>query len=134
MGLPEVGGPACGTRVSRGTSGLLMIASGSREAATSTWLAARQPQLRPRCSQGKSRPDDARRPAKTEFLARRGFLPSERRRRMSDPQSWSFETRQIHAGTSPDPTTGARALPIYATTAYQFRDSKHAADLFALAE
>ena len=53
---------------------------------------------------------------------------------MTDPQSWSFETRQIHAGTSPDPTTGARALPIYATTAYQFRDSKHAADLFALAE
>src|SRR5215204_269041 len=53
---------------------------------------------------------------------------------MTDPQSWSFETRQIHAGTSPDPTTGARALPIYATTAYQFRDSQHAADLFALAE
>ncbi|MGR6966485.1 PLP-dependent transferase [Geodermatophilus sp. URMC 61] len=53
---------------------------------------------------------------------------------MSDPRSWSFETRQIHAGTSPDPTTGARALPIYATTAYQFRDTRHAADLFALAE
>ena len=53
---------------------------------------------------------------------------------MTDPQSWSFETRQIHAGTSPDPTTGARALPIYATTAYQFRDTQHAADLFALAE
>ena len=53
---------------------------------------------------------------------------------MSDPQSWSFETRQIHAGTSPDPTTGARALPIYQTTSYQFRDSQHAADLFALAE
>lgn len=53
---------------------------------------------------------------------------------MSDPESWSFETRQIHAGTSPDPTTGARALPIYATTAYQFRDTQHAADLFALAE
>ncbi len=53
---------------------------------------------------------------------------------MSDPQNWSFETRQIHAGTSPDPTTGARALPIYATTSYQFRDSQHAADLFALAE
>jgi len=48
--------------------------------------------------------------------------------------SWSFETRQIHAGASPDPTTGARALPIYATTSYQFRDSQHAADLFALAE
>jgi O-acetylhomoserine (thiol)-lyase len=53
---------------------------------------------------------------------------------MSTPESWSFETRQIHAGTSPDPTTGARALPIYATTAYQFRDTQHAADLFALAE
>ena len=53
---------------------------------------------------------------------------------MTDPAAWSFETRQIHAGTSPDPTTGARALPIYATTAYQFRDSQHAADLFALAE
>jgi O-acetylhomoserine (thiol)-lyase len=53
---------------------------------------------------------------------------------MPDPQSWSFETRQIHAGASPDPTTGARALPIYATTAFQFRDSQHAADLFALAE
>jgi len=55
---------------------------------------------------------------------------------MSEPTqpNWSFETRQIHAGTSPDPTTGARALPIYATTSYQFRDSQHAADLFALAE
>jgi O-acetylhomoserine (thiol)-lyase len=51
-----------------------------------------------------------------------------------DKTAWSFETRQIHAGTAPDPTTGARALPIYATTAYQFRDSQHAADLFALAE
>ena len=53
---------------------------------------------------------------------------------MTDPSGWSFETRQIHAGTSPDPATGARALPIYATTSYQFRDSQHAADLFALAE
>ena len=53
---------------------------------------------------------------------------------MTDPSGWSFETRQIHAGSSPDPTTGARALPIYATTSYQFRDSQHAADLFALAE
>ena len=34
----------------------------------------------------------------------------------------------------PDPTTGARALPLYQTTAYQFRDTKHAADLFGLAE
>ena len=45
-----------------------------------------------------------------------------------------FETRQIHAGQIPDPTTGARALPLYQTTAYQFRDTKHAADLFGLAE
>ncbi len=44
---------------------------------------------------------------------------------------WSFETRQIHAGQSPD-ATGARALPIYATTSYVFEDSAHAADLFAL--
>jgi O-acetylhomoserine (thiol)-lyase len=51
---------------------------------------------------------------------------------MSD--SWGFETRQIHAGQEPDPTTGARAVPIYQTTSYQFRDSDHAANLFALAE
>jgi O-acetylhomoserine (thiol)-lyase len=45
-----------------------------------------------------------------------------------------FETRQVHAGQVPDPTTGSRALPLYQTTAYQFRDTKHAADLFGLAE
>ncbi len=48
--------------------------------------------------------------------------------------NWSFETRQIHAGQSPDSQTNSRALPIYQTTAYTFRDTKHAADLFALAE
>lgn len=48
--------------------------------------------------------------------------------------SWSFETRQIHAGQTPDPTTGARALPIYQTTSYAFRDSEHAANLFGLKE
>jgi O-acetylhomoserine (thiol)-lyase len=52
---------------------------------------------------------------------------------MSDPD-WGFETRQIHAGQEPDPTTGARAQPIYQTTAYQFRSTEHAANLFALAE
>ena len=51
-----------------------------------------------------------------------------------DPSKASFETRQVHAGQVPDPTTGARALPLYQTTAYQFRDTKHAADLFGLAE
>jgi len=45
-----------------------------------------------------------------------------------------FETRQIHAGAAPDPTTGARATPIYQTTSYVFRDTEHAANLFALAE
>jgi len=48
--------------------------------------------------------------------------------------SYSFETQQIHAGQVADPTTGARALPLYQTTAYQFRDTKHAADLLGLAE
>ena len=49
---------------------------------------------------------------------------------MSD--AWSFETRQIHAGQSPDSDTHARALPIYQTTSYTFEDTNHAADLFAL--
>lgn len=48
--------------------------------------------------------------------------------------TWGFETRQIHAGAAPDPTTGARATPIYQTTSYQFRDTAHAAALFGLAE
>jgi len=52
---------------------------------------------------------------------------------MSDP-TWGFDTRQIHAGQEPDAATGARAVPIYQTTAYQFRDTQHAADLFGLAE
>ncbi|SVC19622.1 uncharacterized protein METZ01_LOCUS272476, partial [marine metagenome] len=47
---------------------------------------------------------------------------------------WGFETKQIHAGQDPDPATGSRAVPIYQTTSYVFRDSQHAADLFALAE
>ncbi|MFF0593515.1 bifunctional o-acetylhomoserine/o-acetylserine sulfhydrylase [Streptomyces antibioticus] len=51
-----------------------------------------------------------------------------------DTSAWSFETRQIHAGAAPDPTTGARATPIYQTTSFVFRDTRHAADLFSLAE
>ena len=47
---------------------------------------------------------------------------------------WSFETRQIHAGQSADIATGARALPIYQTTSYVFRDADHAANLFGLKE
>lgn len=45
-----------------------------------------------------------------------------------------FSTLAIHAGAQPDPTTGARATPIYQTTAYAFRDSDHAAALFGLKE
>ncbi len=48
--------------------------------------------------------------------------------------SYRFETLQVHAGYTPEPTTGARQVPIYATTSYVFRDSEHAANLFALKE
>lgn len=49
-------------------------------------------------------------------------------------ESWSFETRQIHAGQAPDASTGARALPIYQTTSYVFDSAQQAADRFALKE
>ena len=49
-------------------------------------------------------------------------------------ENWGFETKQIHAGQEADPTTGSRTVPIYQTTSYVFRDTDHAADLFALAE
>jgi O-acetylhomoserine (thiol)-lyase len=45
---------------------------------------------------------------------------------------WSFETKQIHVGQQPDPSTNARALPIYQTTSYVFEDTAHAAALFGL--
>ncbi|MGD9955141.1 MAG: bifunctional o-acetylhomoserine/o-acetylserine sulfhydrylase [Candidatus Nanopelagicales bacterium] len=47
---------------------------------------------------------------------------------------WSFETKQIHAGQSPDSQTNARALPIYQTTSYTFDSTEHAANLFGLKE
>ncbi|HQA24342.1 MAG TPA: aminotransferase class V-fold PLP-dependent enzyme, partial [Rhodoglobus sp.] len=50
---------------------------------------------------------------------------------MSD---WKFETKQVHSGAKPDPTTNARATPIYKTTSYVFNDTAHAQNLFALAE
>ncbi|GAA1994708.1 bifunctional o-acetylhomoserine/o-acetylserine sulfhydrylase [Isoptericola halotolerans] len=53
---------------------------------------------------------------------------------MTDAPRWSFATRQIHAGQSPDPTTGARALPIFQTTSFVFPDAETAAKRFALAE
>jgi O-acetylhomoserine (thiol)-lyase len=45
-----------------------------------------------------------------------------------------FATRQLHAGYTPDPTTGSRAVPLYQTTSYQFKSTEHAANLFALKE
>lgn len=51
-----------------------------------------------------------------------------------NPGGWAFETRQIHAGQSPDPVTGSRALPIHQTTSFVFPDAQAAADRFALAE
>ncbi|MDT5334509.1 MAG: O-acetylhomoserine (thiol)-lyase [Mycobacterium sp.] len=52
-----------------------------------------------------------------------------------DPTAaWAFETKQVHAGQTPDIATNARALPIYQTTSYTFRDTDHAAALFGLAE
>ncbi|WP_241989145.1 bifunctional o-acetylhomoserine/o-acetylserine sulfhydrylase [Cryobacterium serini] len=48
--------------------------------------------------------------------------------------SWKFETKQVHTGAHPDPTTNARATPIYQTTSYVFNSAEHAQNLFALAE
>ena len=45
-----------------------------------------------------------------------------------------FDTLQIHAGTPPDPATGARQVPIYQSTAFVFKDADHAARLFNLQE
>ncbi|MFT4771825.1 MAG: O-acetylhomoserine (thiol)-lyase [Cryomorphaceae bacterium] len=49
-------------------------------------------------------------------------------------QEFKFETLQVHAGQEVDPTTGSRAVPIYQTTSYGFKDSAHAANLFGLKE
>ena len=52
-----------------------------------------------------------------------------------DPTAnWAFETKQVHAGQTPDIATNARALPIYQTTSYTFNSTEHAAALFGLAE
>src|SRR5512133_2252180 len=54
----------------------------------------------------------------------------QRRRTMSENQA--IDTKAIHAGQVPDPATNARAVPIYQTSSYVFKDAAHAADLFAL--
>ena len=53
---------------------------------------------------------------------------------MENNNNYSFETLQLHAGQEADPTTGSRAVPIYQTTSYVFKDAEHAANLFGLKE
>jgi O-acetylhomoserine (thiol)-lyase len=53
---------------------------------------------------------------------------------MPEPKQYQLATQAVHAGQSPDPATGARAVPIYQTTSYVFKSSEHAANLFALKE
>jgi O-acetylhomoserine (thiol)-lyase len=53
---------------------------------------------------------------------------------MAEQETFGFETLALHGGQQPDPTTGARAVPIYATTSYNFQDTEHAARLFNLQE
>jgi O-acetylhomoserine (thiol)-lyase len=52
----------------------------------------------------------------------------------SNERRFGFNTRQLHAGQQPDPTTNSRAVPIYQTTSYVFKDTDHASRLFALQE
>lgn len=47
-------------------------------------------------------------------------------------ETWKFETKSVHVGYSPDPTTKAVAVPIYQTVAYAFDSAQHGADLFDL--
>src|SRR6266550_6420728 len=49
---------------------------------------------------------------------------------MAAPRSLQFDTLSLHAGQRPDPVTGARAVPIYFSTSFVFRDADHAAALF----
>jgi O-acetylhomoserine (thiol)-lyase len=60
--------------------------------------------------------------------------PKENTIMSNEAESWKFETKQIHSGAAPDPTTNARATPIYQTTSYVFNNAAHAKNLFALAE
>jgi O-acetylhomoserine (thiol)-lyase len=53
---------------------------------------------------------------------------------MSNNKKFKFETLQLHAGQTADPTTGSRAVPIYQTTSYVFKNAEHGANLFALKE
>ena len=63
------------------------------------------------------------------------FLCKGKERELIYMSNYRFETLQLHVGQEqPDPATDARAVPIYATTAYVFHDAQHAADRFGLAD
>jgi O-acetylhomoserine (thiol)-lyase len=61
-------------------------------------------------------------------------MQTSKERTMTEPKQQQFATLAVHAGQSPDPTTGSRAVPIYQTTSYLFQDADHAGRLFALKE
>jgi O-acetylhomoserine (thiol)-lyase len=58
--------------------------------------------------------------------------PERRFKKGQPPSAFGFETRMIHAGTQPEPVTGARQTPIFQNTSYVFHDADHAASLFNL--
>jgi O-acetylhomoserine (thiol)-lyase len=62
------------------------------------------------------------------------FVRPWRYKKLTTKEYRGFETRAVHGGQTPDPFTGARAVPIYQTTSYVFKDTEHAARLFALEE
>src|SRR5207247_460631 len=90
--------------------------------------------VRPRLLPARGSAADAHHPSfpgdacMTENLSRVEALPVEAGR------AFGFETRQLHAGQRPDPNTGARAVPIFATTSYVFEDPESAAAYFNLQE
>jgi O-acetylhomoserine (thiol)-lyase len=61
-------------------------------------------------------------------------LQTEKETIMPEPKQYQLATQAVHAGQSPDPATGARAVPIYQTTSYLFQDADHAGRLFGLKE
>ena len=63
----------------------------------------------------------------TDASAARTDVAAPERPTPENPGGWAFETRQIHAGQSPDPVTGSRALPIHQTTSFVFPDARVAA-------
>src|SRR5690554_6478331 len=78
------------------------------------------------------RPDPCGRPVQGN-AEKHGRSLSVANEAQSQPQ-YRLETLAVHAGQQPDPATGSRAVPIYQTTSYVFRDADHAANLFALKE